>query len=249
MRLLLPLLVLLAALPGLAEAEEPIQVVVLGLETTELDPGKVALVDGLIADAIAGSPRLKVLTRSDIERLAAFEAGKAMVGCDESSSCLAEIAGAMGAAYVVFGRIGTLDDLILVQVNLFDANKAEAVAREDVRANSLRELDGRVQPAVKTLLAPLTGYVPEAPPPAEASGGNGAMIIGGLAAGGALAVAGLVAGGVGLAQIPVVEDESRSAKARNDAKGLGAGGVIVGAVCLGLAAVGVGVGVAGMVME
>jgi TolB-like protein len=242
-------LILALGLASAASAEdppakdEPIQVVVLGLETTELDAGKVALVDGLIADAISRSPKLKVLTKSDIERLAAFETDKAVIGCDEGN-CLAEIAGAMGAAYVVFGRIGTLDDLILVQVNLFDANKAEAIGREDVRANSLRELDGKVQPAVQRLLSPLTGY--QAAEPADEGGGGISMAWIGA---GALAVAGIAAGGFGLTQIPVVENQDNTAQKRNDAKALGAAMVVTGGVCLALAAVGAGIGVVGMVTE
>jgi TolB-like protein len=235
----------LAASPALAE-EEPIQIVVLGLETTELEAGKVALVDGIIADTISRAPRLKVLTKSDIERLAAFESDKALLGCD-ASNCLAEVAGALGAAYVVFGRIGTLDDLILVQLNLFDARKAQPVGRQEVRAASLRALDGAVQPAVQRLLSPLTGEVPvEAPAP---SSGPGALAIGGFAAGGVLLVAGGVLAGIGLAQVPVVEDSTKSAIDRNEAKALGAGLVIAGGVGLGLAALGTAIGVVGMVIE
>jgi TolB-like protein len=244
---MLLLLLSLLADPGSTAGE--IQVVVLGLESTELDKGKVALVDGFIAETMSRQPRLKVLTRSDIERLAAFQADKALIGC-AADTCMAEIANALGVAYVVFGRIGTLDDLYVVQLNLFDAGKGEPIGRQEARATSLRELDGRVQPAVVRLLSPLTGVTPPAGDAAPAvAAGPSALAVAGFVGAGVLAVTGGVLGGFGLAQVPVVEDKDRSASERQGAKDLGAALVVGGGAALTLALVSGVVGAVGMVLE
>lgn len=43
------------------------------------------------------------------------------MGCGDSS-CLAEIAGAMGAEFVVFGDVGKLGETFVINLNLFDNN-------------------------------------------------------------------------------------------------------------------------------
>ena len=61
-----------------------------------------------------------------------------MAGCDEgSTSCLAELAGAMGARLVLFGDLGKLGDTTVVSLNLFLSDQAQSAGRETVRVKSL----------------------------------------------------------------------------------------------------------------
>ncbi len=214
-------------------------VVVLDLDAEGVAPHEAALVSGLVVDALAKYEQLDVLQKADIQRMAAFEADKQMLGCSEAS-CLAEIAGALGAAYVVFGRVGILDGLILVQLNLFDAGAGKAVARQDLRVPKLRDVATAMPHAIGQLVQPLTGMEPPPPPvyEAEASplvdvarwGGAGAsglgLVVSGVGAG--------VAGGAWLA----MQNASAPSDQRNGAKALGAAMVVTSLVGVGLAVVG-----------
>jgi hypothetical protein len=210
----------------------------------DVAPGQVTLVNGIVADAMQEYEELKVLTASDIRRIADFEADKQAVGCEESS-CLAEIAGAMGAAYVVYGQVGMLGDELVVQLNLFDASTGTAVAREDLRVASMKLLADRLPWTVGKLVAPLAGREPPPPPVDETPpsmmpsvllwSGVGAAAVGALAGAGA---------GIGAAWAwSVVTSSETTAAAKNDAQPLGVG--LVGVAGAGGLLVAVGGGLIG----
>ncbi len=223
--------------------EAPVKrgVVVLDLEAASVEPGQAALVTGLVVDALAKYDELAVLQRSDIAQIAAFEADKQALGCSETS-CLAEIAGALGAAYVVFGRVGTLDNLVLVQLNLFDAAAGKPIARQDIRARRLGDVAAWMPSAVGKLVQPLTGIAPPADPVLVDEDDPGLLVQGmrwgGLGTAGAALVAGGAATAVAGVAAVVILDDTADAKDRNAMKGLGAGMVVTTAVAGAIAAVG-----------
>src|SRR5207302_6650447 len=59
---------------------------------------------------LSESTKLVVVSKRDIARLADLEADKQQQGCDNSDACMAEIGGALGARYVVFGRMSKLGE-------------------------------------------------------------------------------------------------------------------------------------------
>jgi hypothetical protein len=91
-----------------------------------------------------------VLTRSDIQQAIDLEMQKQAAGCDDES-CLAEIAGALGARYVIFGSAGTLGKLHLINLSVYDSVKATSVARKDVQAENLESLPPLIEKAVAEL--------------------------------------------------------------------------------------------------
>lgn len=169
---------------------------VLDLEPIDVDVDKMKIINGTVVDVLSGYAALEIIAQGDIRQMVDFEAEKQAMGCD-TTSCLAEIAGAMGASYVLFGRVGRLDDVLFVQLNLFDSSKGRTIAREEVRAQKLSELPDLVRPALARLVAPLTGEEPPAPvvaqqaEPASDGGLSGPLLWGGAA----LAGLGLVGGG------------------------------------------------------
>jgi TolB-like protein len=233
--------------PDVASPVAKKTIVVLDLEAIDVDPDKLRIVNGAVVDQLATYDQIEVISQADIKQMVDFEAEKASVGCD-TNSCLSEIAGAMGAAYVVFGQAGRLDDVIFVQLNLFDSAKARAVGREDVRSKKLSELPDLVVPAVGRLVQPLTG---EAPPPEptfaeESSGGGGlgpVLLWSGVAA---MGVGVLGAIGAGLATIPFDETLGQSTATtseKNTARTVGLS-LVVGAGVGGVVAL-AGAGLAG----
>ncbi len=223
-------------------AAEKKNVVVLDLEAVGVGTGEAALVSGLVVDALSKYESLSVLQKADIQQMASFEADKQALGCSEAS-CLAEIAGALGASYVVFGRVGTLDGLVLVQLNLFDASAGKPVARQDIRADRLAGVAPQVPHAVGILVQPLTGLAPpDAPVPVVLDEGPSPLMQGlrwgGLGTAGVALVAGGVTTGVAGLAVLNVDDASVAAKDRNMWKGVGVGMVVATAVAAAVVVVG-----------
>jgi hypothetical protein len=152
----------LAAAP-LAHAADRQQLLILDLDAIEIDAQRASILNGSIASALSDRPDIEALTAADIQTMAKLEADKSAMGCDDAS-CLAEIANAMGARYVVYGRVGKLDDVILLQLNLFDASIGKSISRQDTQAAKLQEINAKIPELVVGLLKPLGG----APAPAAA---------------------------------------------------------------------------------
>ncbi|MEW5850153.1 MAG: hypothetical protein AB2A00_15300 [Myxococcota bacterium] len=67
----------------------------------------------------------KVVSSSEIETLLGFEQQKQLLACD-SSSCMAELAGALGVDYVVSGTLGRLGDQWLLNLTLLNTRTTQA---------------------------------------------------------------------------------------------------------------------------
>lgn len=149
-----------------------------------VDKGTASLVTELVTASLAKSPQFDVLASADMRRQIEMEAEKQAIGCTEKASCLAEVAGALGANVVVYGSIGKLDDVIILTLNLFDSAKNQASGRVVVKAASMREISDQVDGAVaqltasfiaqhsgktKLLVLDVTPTEPDAPPPAAST--------------------------------------------------------------------------------
>lgn len=172
--------------------------------------GEGRLLTSLVATAAAKDPMFDVLTRDDVRNALAVEAEKQSLGCAESS-CLAEIAGAMGARIVVYGSVGRLGQQLVLTLNLFDSEAARSGGRRVAQAVDLDKLAALVEPTTQELLQAFVqrGGLPQstrvrlivldlevqATPVAEpvVPPGPSPLLIGGIGAG----VLGLVGVGVG----------------------------------------------------
>jgi ribosomal protein S28E/S33 len=233
--------------------------VVLDLEAIDVDTNKMKILNGVVTDQLSGYEQLEIVAQADIRQMVDFEAEKQALGCD-TNSCLSEIAGALGAGYVVFGRVGKLGEVIFIQLNLFDSAKGRAIAREEVRANDLAALPDKLRVAAARVVTPLTG---EEPPPmpadtattssgsAEASSGGLAMplmIAGGAVAG--LGVAGATVAGVAAAVFDAqLAEAGKTGAERTELVTFGQTSVIVAGVSGAVALVGLGVLGASFVVE
>lgn len=124
-------------------------------------------IGSLIAVELSNYPYFDVVTSADVKQMMELEADRSAVGCTDSS-CLAEIAGAMGANLVVFGDVGKLGSLLILNLNLFDSDKARAIGRVSIQTRSVEELPGKLSPALKKLVqgfAEAKGLAVEKPAP------------------------------------------------------------------------------------
>jgi len=196
----------------------------------------------LIVGEVSSQVAHRVLSGADLRNLTALEGEKQAMGCDADTSCLAELATAMGARYLVSGRLSTLGSEVILQASLFDASKAEPIARQNTRAKDLTALADRVPEIVAALLAPLgvaTTTTTTAPPAAEPDEeGRSFLSLATIGAGGAVAAVGavgvLAGGGLAIYAFTFVANTSLPAVERGDARNafyvfslLGAGATLV----------------------
>lgn len=185
-----------SAAPAGATAAVPAatpQLLVLNLDAIDVPPDKVSILNGRIASLLSERTDIETITSADMQAMAQIDASKAAMGCEETS-CLAEIASALGARYVIYGRVGRLDDVILLQLSLFDASVGKPIARQETQGAQLKELSANLPRLMSDLLRPLGGptltdaavvEAPAAPPPGEPL----SMLV---LAGGGLTAAGVV---------------------------------------------------------
>ncbi|MDP2342802.1 MAG: hypothetical protein Q8O67_17735 [Deltaproteobacteria bacterium] len=132
-----------------------------------VDENSATLLTELVANALGTEARLEVVSSADLRRQLEVEANKQSLGCDASAtSCLAEIAGAMGAQVVVYGKLGALSDgdkgdVVILTLNLFDSTQGRAVGRIALRDVSLAGLGAQVDDGVARLVAPFVLALPE----------------------------------------------------------------------------------------
>jgi hypothetical protein len=140
--------------PG-AAAEGNIRVLLMDLVADGAPPETARSIGGLTAVQLAEDPTLTVISGEDVRSMAELEANKQSLGCQSDTSCLAEIAGALDAELVVFGRVGALGDSVLVTLNLFDVKKAVAVGRVSLQAKDLSLVPRLLAPRLRELFRPV----------------------------------------------------------------------------------------------
>jgi len=113
----------------------------------------------LFTETLAGELRQQsgadVLTARDVGGALSLERQKQLLGC-QSDSCMAEIAGAVGAERFVSGEVAQLGESLIVQVRLLDAKRIKVVAqaRRRFRKGTLDDLLDALPAMIAELLAP-----------------------------------------------------------------------------------------------
>jgi hypothetical protein len=198
---------------------------VLDLEPLELERSQARIITQLVVDAYTKSERFAVITQQDIQQVIEVEAEKQVIGCGDNS-CLAEIAGALDARFITYGTVGKLGDETVVQLNLFDAVKSEAVERHTVKTEDLSDLSEQFDEVI-------AGMAPEVPAPPQVDGTLFGLGVGLVGAG----AIGVVVGAAGGAMVDgALGDPSSDATSKSVALqaapwlwGVGIGGAVAAA--------------------
>lgn len=110
----------------------------------------------------------KVIGTKDIEQVLGFEKQKQLLAC-ESSSCMAELAGALGVDYVLSGTLGRLGSTWLFNAVLFNQRTGDAEARLSRKIKGtdeealLEAVEGIVADLLKESRVPPVGGAAAAP--------------------------------------------------------------------------------------
>jgi hypothetical protein len=92
---------------------------------------------------MAESPKLKVLTQADVQTMLSTERQRQLLGsesCSTKGPCLDELSNAVGARYVVTGRLDRFGDKFLLTVSLLDTFTGRSLARPRAEAASGEDL-------------------------------------------------------------------------------------------------------------
>ena len=187
------MLALLAATPG---AEKPRLIVLeLSAQAGVEHEAAVALTDAVAAEVDrrgffqATSPR-------DLQTLIGVERQRQLLGCTDEGACMTELAGAIGARYVMNGAIARLGDAFQLSLQTLDTQKATPLGRSIRLAKNISTLREQLAYAVAEATAtPL--------PPAPSHLLSYSL----TGAGGALVVAGGVVGLYAISQESLVQSE------------------------------------------
>ena len=151
--------------PVLAQGQQPTQeterITVLFFELKSvggIDKTKVRLLENLVVGELHKYKKFNVLSRSDVERLIDSDAFKQSLDCN-TTSCLVDVAGALGSGLVVGGEVGYIDDdTAILSLQVIQTQDSEVLART---TSTLRgqggDLIAQPQVAVQGLL---TSYDP-----------------------------------------------------------------------------------------
>lgn len=105
----------------------------------------------------------QVISAGDVQTLLGVERQKELLGCsEEAKSCLTELAGALGAQFVLSGSLSRFGSLNQLNLQTLDSTKAQPIGRSTRLAPSLEGLRAEVPVAV----AEATG-TPLPPPPSR----------------------------------------------------------------------------------
>ncbi len=107
---------------------EPASILVLDFRMLDGEQRIGRILASMIGAELQKVDKLSVIGSSDIEAALDVEKRKDILGCDETS-CLAEIAGAMGTRLVLHGTVGSIGSTFAVNASVYDSRLGESRAR------------------------------------------------------------------------------------------------------------------------
>lgn len=143
-------MVALLALTGLLAAAPPPTLAALELEAQQVPPAVAKLVGTQLTQRLT-LKGFRVLTAADMAAVLGVERQKALLGCNEESSCIAEIGAALNARGVVLGSVGRLGDTRLLNVKVVSSANAQALAACSAKASSDEALVSEAEACADTI--------------------------------------------------------------------------------------------------
>ena len=148
-----------------AEVRDKPRLLIMNFKALGVEPSAVEAASDITTGAFQEQGRFEVISTADVQSLIDLEADRSVAGC-ANNSCLAEIAGALGADFVVTGRMSKLGESFVFKLALLDPGASKNIATETFQIGALETLPKAIKPAVSRLTAKAFGE--EAPEVDEA---------------------------------------------------------------------------------
>jgi hypothetical protein len=172
------------ALAGAARGAEKPKLVVLDLAAgAGVDPSVAGAFTASVAEQLSTTGLFDIISSKDIQTLLGLQRQRQMLGCKEQDACVAELADALGARYVLTGAVTQVGQAFQLSLQGLDSQRAQPLGRSTRIASDLDSLRRQIPYAV----AEATGTPAPPPPshlvPASFIGGGGLMVLGGILVG------------------------------------------------------------------
>jgi TolB-like protein len=126
-----------------------------------VDKSAASLLTELVMNHITELKMFTVVGQKDLEKMLFWEQNKQLKGCTDTS-CLVQIAGAMGAQYYLEGSIGVLGDSYVFTLKLIDAMEVKVIRRatETIPKNETEAMNSakRMVDVIMGVAPPQGGY-------------------------------------------------------------------------------------------
>lgn len=145
-----------------------------------LDAASANAMTDAIATEVSKRGFFAVMTANDVQQLIGLERQKQLLGCGEdSSSCLSELAGAIGVGYVMSGTLTRLGEAYQLTLQALDTQKATPLGRSSRIARDLETLNALVPYAVSEATSTPLPAPPSRVLPLSLMGAGAASMVGG----------------------------------------------------------------------
>lgn len=212
----------------LVVAAAPIQLASVGFTSVKVSKSLVASFEETFALRLSQGGTVRVTTPRDVVTVLGLERQRQLMGCaDDSTSCLAELAGALGSEGIVMGEVAQVGRVLQLTIKVLSpggkplystlrrvkGEEAMLAELDAVALEAVAALTTVLRPPVKAVVEPppvkpAEVVVPAVPPPAAAPAPVGPWVV--LGVGGAFAVAGGVLQGLAVADFNRLADHSAS---------------------------------------
>ncbi len=147
--------VLLVLATSPAHAEDKLPIAVMELAGRGVDEAFAGALTTEVSNTIAALRVFRVITREDIKRMLQLEQTKQQCTGTVDAACMAEIGGALGVEYLVYGEVAKIADTYSLSIVLLDINKAQAANRVNKKIANARDLLDETELSTKLLVQPL----------------------------------------------------------------------------------------------
>jgi len=150
-----------------------------------VDPKVAGALSESVTQEVANAGYFRALSSREVQTLIGFERKKQLLGCSEdSSNCLQELAGAMGARFVMSGTLARLGDALQLSLQVLDSQKAQPVGRSVRIARDFEVLRAQLPYAVAEACGTPLPPPPSRVVPYSLMAGGGVFLLGAMVLGG-----------------------------------------------------------------
>lgn len=151
----LPVLALGVAAAMSARADQKLPIAVMELSGQGVDEAAASALTTEVSNTLAQLRVFQVITREDIKRMLQLEQTKQQCTGSVDAACMAEIGGALGVDYLIYGSVAKIANTYSLSLVLLDISKAEAANRANKKITDVGALLDETGSATKLLMQPL----------------------------------------------------------------------------------------------
>lgn len=140
---------------SLASAADKPRLAVTNVEARGVDTNLAKTVTDTITTTLDNQRVFTVISEAEIRQMLAFETTKQQMGCGQISSCMAELAGALGLSLSVAGALAQVGSDFVLTLTLTSTERAEVLSRQRRQVSRAEELPAATESAVAMLVRDL----------------------------------------------------------------------------------------------